>query len=257
MKTRLGQRHYILQPGQAWNPKCRDDPRAAKPPTMEVTPLELICPRTNPPVNQPASCFSRRSLPTNVQDPIAEALDAHLGAQPDSMIERILQEIAVVGRRFKGMDTRISELNLEFWSLRTNIAGFQDRVTGLDQRLTLVDDKLNQPTATSQFLRDKLMDLEDRSCRDNVCFFGVPERAEGIDARAFLQDIIPTITGLSFSPLLEFQRAYRIGPLHKDARGKPRQMIAHGKPRQMIACFQRHEQAQQLLTAARTHGPYT
>ncbi|KAJ1081607.1 hypothetical protein NDU88_001786 [Pleurodeles waltl] len=182
---------------------------------------------------------------------VTEVPDTLAGAQPDSMMESILQEIAAVGRRLEGRDTRISELTSESCSHRTDIAGFQDRVMGLDQRLTLVEDKLNHLSITVkelQFLKDKLTDLEDRSYRDNVHFFGILEPVEGTDVRAFLQDIIPSIMGLSFSPPLEFQRVYRIGTLRKDALGKPRLLIA---------CFLWHEQVRQLLNAVQTHGPYT
>ncbi|KAJ1179965.1 hypothetical protein NDU88_005193 [Pleurodeles waltl] len=112
------------------------------------------------------------------QPPVADATDTHLGTEPDSMMEHILQKFAAVGKRLDDMDTRISELTSESRSLCTYMAKFQDRVMGLDQRLTLVEDKLNQPMAKDQelqYLRNKLMDLEDRSRRDNVYFFGILE----------------------------------------------------------------------------------
>ncbi|KAJ1107836.1 hypothetical protein NDU88_005225 [Pleurodeles waltl] len=35
------------------------------------------------------------------------------------------------------------------------------------------------------YLIDKLKDREDRSRRDNVCFFGIAEQAEGVDTSTF------------------------------------------------------------------------
>ncbi|KAJ1202850.1 hypothetical protein NDU88_006645 [Pleurodeles waltl] len=105
-------------------------------------------------------------------------------------------------------------------SIHTDIAGFQDRVTELDRRLSMVEDKLNQPSDKDQelqYLRDKLTDFEDGSRRDNVHFFGIPEWAEGTDARIFLKDTLPILTGLTFSPPLELQRAHRMAPLQRSS----------------------------------------
>ncbi|KAJ1079976.1 hypothetical protein NDU88_000198 [Pleurodeles waltl] len=77
--------------------------------------------------------------------------------------------------------------------------------------------------------------------------FGLPEKEEGADLRAFLKVFIHTLTGLTFSPILEFQRAQRIGPLHRNTNRSPRPIIAR---------FLRHKQVPQLLLAARAHGPY-
>ncbi|KAJ1090703.1 hypothetical protein NDU88_003832 [Pleurodeles waltl] len=166
-------------------------------------------------------------------------------------IERILQEITAMGRHLEAMDSKISELSAASTSIRANIACFQVKVTDLDHRLTTIEGQLAMlPERDSelQFLRAKITDLEDRSRRDNVCFFGTPENKEGSDARAFLKEFLPELTGLIFSPPLEFQRAHRIGPLHK---------ANAGNPRPVIACFLLHEHACQIISAARTQGPYS
>ncbi|KAJ1099051.1 hypothetical protein NDU88_004155 [Pleurodeles waltl] len=45
----------------------------------------------------------------------------------------ILQEISVEGRRLEGMDNAMTLLTAETKSMRLDIAGFQSRVTGLEQ----------------------------------------------------------------------------------------------------------------------------
>ncbi|KAJ1112157.1 hypothetical protein NDU88_000425 [Pleurodeles waltl] len=99
-----------------------------------------------------------------------------------------------------------------------------------------------------QFLRMKITDLEDRSRRDNVCFFGIPEHKEGSDVKAFLKKVLPKLTDLDFSQPLGFQRAHRIGPLHK---------ATSGRPCTIIACFLCHEQACHVIAVARSQGPYS
>ncbi|KAJ1119529.1 hypothetical protein NDU88_007714 [Pleurodeles waltl] len=134
----------------------------------------------------------------------------------DYAMERILQEITAVCRRLEAMDSKITDLSLASTSIRVDIASFQDKVTDLDHHLTTVEGQLVMlPDWDSelQFLFAKITDREDRSRSDNVHFFGIPEHKEGSDARAFLRDFLSEVTGLVFSPLLEFQRATESPPL--------------------------------------------
>ncbi|KAJ1101387.1 hypothetical protein NDU88_006455 [Pleurodeles waltl] len=149
------------------------------------------------------------------------------------------------------MDSKISDLSTASTSIRADIACFQVTVTDLDHCLTTFEDHLAtlpQQDTELQFLRAMIMDLEDRSRRDNVSFFGIPEHKKGSDVKAFLKDFLPELTGLAFSPLLEFQRAHRISPLHK---ANLKQL------RPIIRCFLCHKQARQVIFAARTQGPYS
>ncbi|KAJ1207474.1 hypothetical protein NDU88_002865 [Pleurodeles waltl] len=96
------------------------------------------------------------------------------------------------------MNTKISDLAAER-SIISDITEFQDKVTGMKHRFSLMDDKLNSMlnrVKELQYFWDKLTSLKNRSDRDNVRSTGFPERAEGRDAKAFLKN---TLTGLTFS----------------------------------------------------------
>ncbi|KAJ1178742.1 hypothetical protein NDU88_003984 [Pleurodeles waltl] len=163
--------------------------------------------------------------------------------------ERILQEIASVGSRLEAMDLKITDLTVTSSFIRADIAGFKETADALDQRLTIVEDRmaaLPNQEAELQSLRAKVTDLEDRSRRDNIRFFGIPERKEGSNIKSFLQILLPDLFGIDFSPPPEFQRAHRIGPPHK---------ATSDKPRPIIACFLRHEQARQNARAGFPRGP--
>ncbi|KAJ1141562.1 hypothetical protein NDU88_007890 [Pleurodeles waltl] len=143
--------------------------------------------------------------------------------------ECILQEIASVGCRLEAMDQKITDLIIASSSIRADIAGFKDTADALDQRLTTVEYQM--ATLTDQeielrSLRAKVTDLEDQSRRDNLRLYGIPELKEASDTKAFLQSLLPDLFGIEFSPPLEFQRAYRIGPPHKATSDKPRPIIA-------------------------------
>ncbi|KAJ1100495.1 hypothetical protein NDU88_005580 [Pleurodeles waltl] len=176
-----------------------------------------------------------------------------LPAESHSMeaVDRILQEIAVVGRRLEAMDSKISDLTVASTSIRADIAVFRETVTDLDRCRTTVEDQvaalLDQETELRS-LQAKVIYLEDRSRRDNVCLFGIPEHKEGSDIKTFLKNLLPELTGLDFSPPLEFQRVYRIGPLHK---------VTPDKPCPITTCFLRHEQARQTISAAKSQGLFS
>ncbi|KAJ1205033.1 hypothetical protein NDU88_000468 [Pleurodeles waltl] len=148
------------------------------------------------------------------------------------------------------MDSTISTLATETKFIRSDIESFQSRVTGLEQCVTAVEEHLNTVPDQDQeqlFLCSKLIDLEDRRRRDNVHFFGFPERIEGPNIQAFLQKILPAITGLTFDPPLEFQREHHLGSKRAERASRTRPIIA---------CLLCHTQVRQLLTEARFHGPF-
>ncbi|KAJ1150599.1 hypothetical protein NDU88_003389 [Pleurodeles waltl] len=165
--------------------------------------------------------------------------------------DRILQEITTVGCRLETMDLKISDQSMASNSIRADITGFRETVTDLDHRLTTVEAQvaaLLDQDAELRLLRAKFIDLEDRSRRDNVQFFGIPDHKEGSDITTFLKNLIHELTGLDFSPPFEFQRVHRIGPMHK---------VASGRPHPIIAYFLHHNQARQVISIARSRGPYS
>ncbi|KAJ1188395.1 hypothetical protein NDU88_005156 [Pleurodeles waltl] len=148
------------------------------------------------------------------------------------------------------MDASITSQTLETKSMRSEIASFQSRVTGLEQRMGLVEAQATVSRDRDQdllYLRSKLTDMEDRSRRDNIHLHGIPENEEGADIQVFLRSTLPKLTSLDFDPPIEFQRAHRIGPKRSD---NP------SRPRPIIACLLRHNQTRQILQAARNHGPF-
>ncbi|KAJ1148561.1 hypothetical protein NDU88_001389 [Pleurodeles waltl] len=191
------------------------------------------------------------STTTNPQTspPPTESTTMAEKSHPTTM-DRILQEITTVSRRIEGMDASITSLTLETKSMRVEIASFQSRVTGLEQRMGLVEAQTTMSRDRDQdllYLRSKLTDMEDRSRRDNIRLHGIPENEEGVDVQSFLRSALPKLTSLDFDPPIEFQRAHRVGPKRS---GNP------SRPRPIIACLLRHNQTRQILQVARKHGPF-
>ncbi|KAJ1215501.1 hypothetical protein NDU88_003109 [Pleurodeles waltl] len=150
------------------------------------------------------------------------------------------------------MDNTMASLMAETKSIRLDIAGFQSRVLGLEQRVTMVEAQAATSRDQDQellCLRSKLNDLEDRSRRDKVRVLGFPKAIKGEDMHSFLQETLPKLTGITFDSPLEFQTAHRLGPK------RPKRLNTNVRPRPIIACLLRHTQARQLIQRARTHEP--
>ncbi|KAJ1106359.1 hypothetical protein NDU88_003760 [Pleurodeles waltl] len=80
----------------------------------------------------------------------------------ESTMDHILQEISAVGRRLEWMDSAMVSLNVEAKSIRMEIARFQTRVLGLEQRVSTVEARASSFQDRDQellFLRRKLTDL--------------------------------------------------------------------------------------------------
>ncbi|KAJ1184510.1 hypothetical protein NDU88_001316 [Pleurodeles waltl] len=210
------------------------------------------------PNDKPASKHSRQLLFSEViAQPKAMATQTVPQGQTSPPVDqptldatdRILQEITSVGRRLEVMNLKITDLTLASSSIRADIAGFRETVTNLDQRLSAVEDHIAAtPDQEEELksLRAKLTELEDRSRKDNVRFFSIPEQKVGSDIKTFLSSLLTNHLGIEFSPPPEFQRVHRIGPPHK---------ASTNKPRPIIACFLRHEQARQVISIAKARQP--
>ncbi|KAJ1142004.1 hypothetical protein NDU88_008332 [Pleurodeles waltl] len=106
-------------------------------------------------------------------------------------MDRILQEISAVGRRLEGIDSMMTSLMEDTKSMRLDIVGFQSRMTALEQWLTTVETQAALVPDRDQellYLRSKVIDLEDRSRRDNVRFLGFPEKTEGSGCAVLSKD---------------------------------------------------------------------
>ncbi|KAJ1112803.1 hypothetical protein NDU88_001064 [Pleurodeles waltl] len=170
----------------------------------------------------------------NQRDPPAEA--HHLtppssiaGTAQGATMDRILQEISAVGRKLEGMDSTMASLTAETKSMLLEIAGFQSQVAGLDQPVTSVETHIASWVDRDQellYLRSTLIDLEDRSRRNNVRFHGFPENIKGTDIHSYLRETLPKLTGITFDPSLEFQRVHRLGSKRRDVANRPRPIIA-------------------------------
>ncbi|KAJ1110017.1 hypothetical protein NDU88_007372 [Pleurodeles waltl] len=84
------------------------------------------------PLAQPKVMATQGTSPGSASSPAA--------SPPLEATDRILQEIAAVGRRLETMDARISELTIASSSIWADIAGFRETAHYLDQCLTTMEE---------------------------------------------------------------------------------------------------------------------
>ncbi|KAJ1130397.1 hypothetical protein NDU88_008750 [Pleurodeles waltl] len=194
-------------------PRGKATGKATGKPARQLLFSEALRQQKHPPTEDPTTL------------PCANMTDDMQGATMD----HILQEISAVGRKLEGMDNAMVALTAETRSMRLDIAGFQSQISGLDQRVAMVETQVASWTNRDlelSHLRSKLTDLEDRSRRNNVRLLGFPEGAEGADIFSYLRDILPKLTDITFDPPLEFQRAHRLGPKRQAGSGCPVQLLS-------------------------------
>ncbi|KAJ1182595.1 hypothetical protein NDU88_007782 [Pleurodeles waltl] len=147
----------------------------------------------------------------------------------------------------------MSDLATEMKTIRMDLISFHTTVEILGKRTTFLEEKLDNAEYWALdiwHLKQKVIDLEDRARRNNICFYGIPEKMEiNNDVKNLLLTLIPQLLNISFEHPLELQRANRI-------RSRTSTSTLESRPRSIIACLLRHEQVRQILTAARKHGPY-
>lgn len=87
----------------------------------------------------------------------------------------------------------------------------EDIISIVEDHMAVISKDLQLVSHNVQALLDKVDDLENRSCRNNICLVGVPEKSEGLDPVSFfekcLQDVCgPTVLFLFFA----IEQAHRV-----------------------------------------------
>lgn len=134
----------------------------------------------------------------------------------------------------KTMTDRFDLLEASLASTQATLACLGDRINEVenatadyDRRLSLIEQKYVKIQSENAALRDKVIDLEARSRRQNIKIVGLPEKIENGRPMEFLTTLIPDLLGASnFSTPLKVDRAHRLGRQSSGGESRPRVMIA-------------------------------
>ncbi|KAI2645992.1 LINE-1 type transposase domain-containing 1 [Labeo rohita] len=115
----------------------------------------------------------------------------------------------------------------------------EDRISQTKEDITMLRQKAKKLEQTVETLTNKIQDLEDRGRRSNLRMVGLPERAEGSDACAFLEDWLPKVLTDCFSTTPVNERALRVGQINVNC------------PRPIVMKFLNYKDHEKTLRAAR------
>ncbi|KAJ1133060.1 hypothetical protein NDU88_011360 [Pleurodeles waltl] len=169
---------------------------------------------------------------------------------PSTAMDTILKELLAIKSSVASLENTVSINTTEVQGLRNEVAKFQSRMQSMDNQLTDIEIRIDKTPDTSQdiwYLQQKMINLEDQSRRPNLRIIGLPEQTEKDNILDFLTTFLPTLTNITSTMPLDFQRAHRVRSCG---------IIQSIRPRHILACCLRHQQARQIIMAAKKHGPY-
>ena len=152
-----------------------------------------------------------------------------------------------------GLYKKIDAVQLTITDVKKQVQECTGRITHAEQRISDAEDNVNELLTkvstlenTVKSLTNKVDDLECRSRRNNVRLVGLPEKAEGQDAAAFLEKWLPEALGLEPREAPVIERAHRIGTLPSNSSTE--------RPRTLIMKVLNFRDKERVLKAARIKG---
>lgn len=131
-----------------------------------------------------------------------------------------------------------------------------DKWSQLDERMVVVEQSVSSVQETNSkvhvlqsqvsSLRKQVEDLENRSRRNNLRIYGLPENSEGSDPISFFRSFLPKLLNMPTDSVLNIQRAHRLGRLHSTSISIP-----VPRPRGIILYFLEYTDLLKVLAASK------
>ena len=100
------------------------------------------------------------------------------------------------------------------------------RISHAEEDVTILQQKVKQLEGTTEMLRNKIQDQEDRARRSNLRLIGLPEKTEGPDMCSFLENWLPKLLGDTLTPTPVIERAHRVGQANTSRSSAPRPIVS-------------------------------
>lgn len=197
--------------------------------------------------SSPGSGGTKRQKPDLPSPQKAAGPREHMDAMQELLTEiRAVRGLVEANKEtLSGVQADIVELK----EMKEQLMGLAEKISRVESQVECHEERLKLTLVNNKriaLLERNLEDLNNRTRRNNVRIIGVPEGAEAGNMLAFLSAQLPKLLRLDFSPPLEFERAHRV-PLHPGPHAK--------QPRPIILRVLRHQQALQIMSAAKSLVP--
>lgn len=150
-----------------------------------------------------------------------------------------------IHEKLKKLDV-LEQINGRLLTIENTVGDMERGLNSMTADLQKVktDLDLKADNATVEVLKDEIEELQNRSRRNNLVFYNIPEKAEGGDCISFIQDFIMQHMGLeTLCGYVELGRAHRTP-------SKTPSVAEKGRPRPMHVAFLRYSDKMKVLRNA-------
>lgn len=146
------------------------------------------------------------------------------------------------GQQSADMLEAINGIKGDLLSQSRRIGETEERISHAEEDVTTLQQKVKQLEGTTEMLRNKIQDQEDRARRSNLRLIGLPEKTEGPDMCSFLENWLPKLLGDTLTPSPVIERAHRVGQVN---------ISRSSAPRPIVITFLNYKDRENTLKAAR------
>ncbi|ESO99350.1 hypothetical protein LOTGIDRAFT_158437 [Lottia gigantea] len=127
-----------------------------------------------------------------------------------------------INQRLCTMESRFDSLERTIYGMKTEIGSQAERLDGLEFQRSLVDDRMHMLAIENKELKERMLDIQTRSMKDNLLFGGIEDTG---DINENTEEIVQTFIKdkLQISEDIRFHVVHR---LRKQPDGKPRTIVA-------------------------------
>lgn len=119
----------------------------------------------------------------------------------------------------------INGFKTELLSHSKRIGEAEERISQMEEDVNTLRQKAKKLEQTVETLSNKIQDLEDRGRRSNFRMVGLPEKTEGSDVCAFLEEWLPKVLTDCFTAAPIIERAHRVGQINPNRPAAPRTIV--------------------------------
>ena len=183
-----------------------------------------------------------QSFQSTPQVTLQVTTQATLQATPPPWAVKLLDDVNMIKQKFQSIDKieqTVSLINTKVTDIETKMASLETRLTANEQSCQFISDAneqnknelkqakeniLNLQTKCTGLQKDtktlkkehenfdsKLVDLEARSMRDNLMFYGIPEGGKHEDCEKLVKGLCEKTLGMLRAHELKFYRVHRVG----------------------------------------------
>lgn len=156
---------------------------------------------------------------------LAEPQSEDNAATNDDILRAVQSLRDDCSKQFTDTMDAINGIKSELLSQAQRMGAAEERISQAEEDVSALQHKVNKLEETTEVLRNKVQDLEDRGRRSNLRLIGLPEKNEGSNMCAFIENFFPAILRDEFGSPPVIERAHRVGQVNPNRPSTPRAIV--------------------------------